>query len=113
MSEPFETDPSRAFHDLVGKLVVSNETWKNFLIDPSQVFTKHGIGISEAEATALRKGVADVIAAERHKDDKYEVLRLILEHASDTLAHESGAEPSGSAILTVEAELHRWREDQG
>lgn len=112
MSEPFETNPGKAFHNLVGKLVVSDETWQSFLVDPEQVFAKHGVGMSEQEVVALRKGIADVIRAERHKGDKYEVLRLILEHASDALAHASGKEPSASAIMTVEEELRRWREDQ-
>lgn len=111
MSEPFENDSTRAFHDLVGKLIVSDEAWKNFMVDPGQVFAKHGIGISESEKIALRKGIADVISAERHKGPKYEVLRLILEHASDTLAHATGKEPSASAIMTVEEELRRWQQD--
>lgn len=78
MSEPFETDPGREFHNLVSKLVVSDETWQDFLVDPGQVFAEHGIGISEEEKLALRKGIADVISAERHKRPKYEVLQLIL-----------------------------------
>ena len=112
MSEPFETSPGKGFHNLIGKLVVSDETWREFLVKPGQVFAEYGIDMSEEEKVALRKGIADVISAERHQGPKSEVLQLILEHASDTLAHISGKEPSASAIITVAEELRRGQQEQ-
>ena len=43
MSEPFETSPGKGFHNLIGKLVVSDETWREFLVKPGQVFAEYGI----------------------------------------------------------------------
>lgn len=112
MSEPFETSPGKTFSKLIGELVIRDEAWRDFLVDPGKVFTEYGVGTSEAEKTALRKGIADVISAGHHKRPKLEVLQLILEHASDTLAHAAGKEPSDSAIMTVAEELRRWPQNQ-